>query len=161
MDAAVVSGQGGSGQGGQDTGYARLEQQIVWYSSKSREAQRWFKRARIAQTIATAAVPVVAFGGVGWITAAVGGVALVLDAMQQMNQWQQNWISYRSTGESLKHEKYAYLGGAGVYDGLTAKQARKVLIDRVEALVSTEHTKWITVQTPKEAGKPASSASSS
>lgn len=145
----------------EDSGYPRLEQQIIWYGAKSREARKWFKVARVAQTIATAAVPVVAFAGVGWITAAVGGAALVLDALQQMNQWQQNWISYRSTGEALKHEKYAYLGGSGVYDGLAPERARKVLVDRVEALVSSEHTKWITAQTPKEAGKMASGGSTS
>lgn len=156
MNVAVVSGRHE-----QDTGYERLEQQIAWYGAKSREAQKWFKLARVAQTVATAAVPVVAFAGVGWITAAVGGVALVLDALQQMNQWQQNWISYRSTGESLKHEKYAYLGGAGAYDGLTPERARKVLVDRVEALVSTEHTKWITAQTPKETSRPATTTPSS
>lgn len=156
MDVAVVAGRHE-----EDSGYARLEQQIAWYGAKSREARTWFKRARVAQTIATAAVPVVAFGGLGWVTAAVGGVALVLDALQQMNQWQQNWISYRSTGESLKHEKYAYLGGAGVYDGLTPERARKVLIDRVEALVSSEHTKWIAAQTPREATRPTSGGPSS
>ncbi len=150
MDAAAT------GRDPQDTGYARLEEQILWYGSRSREAQAWFKRARMAQTVATAAVPVVAFAGVGWITAAVGGVALVLDAMQQMNQWQQNWISYRATSEALKHEKYAYLGGSGVYDGLTPEGARKLLVDRVESLVSTEHSSWVSVQTPKEPGRSAS-----
>ena len=147
MDAPATS------RDAQDTGYARLEEQIVWYGSRSREAQAWFKRARLAQTVATAAVPVVAFAGVGWITAAVGGVALVLDAMQQMNQWQQNWINYRATSEALKHEKYAYLGGSGVYDGLTPEHARKLLVGRVESLVSTEHSGWVSVQTPKEPGR--------
>jgi hypothetical protein len=40
---------------------------------------------------------------------------LIVEAVQQLNQNQLNWIAYRSTCQSLKHEKYLYLAGAGPY----------------------------------------------
>jgi hypothetical protein len=81
------------------------------------------------------------------ITAAFLGFAIVLfEAIQHLNQWNHNWITYRSTCEALRHEKYSFLGRSGPYDGLDEESAKKVLVERVEALISTEHSKWISSQ---------------
>jgi Protein of unknown function (DUF4231) len=66
--------------------------------------------------------------------------------MQQLFQWHQLWITYRSTCEALRHEKYSYLGRTGEYEGVDDNAATKVLIERVESLVSTEHSKWVSRQ---------------
>lgn len=128
-----------------DSGYARLEQQIRWYDAKSGKSQRWFKRVKVAQFGLAAFVPVTATWN-GWVTAALGAGAVILEGLQQLNQWQHNWITYRSTCEALRHEKYSFLGRSGSYDGLTDEQARKALVERTEALISTEHAKWISRQ---------------
>lgn len=128
-----------------DSGYDRLEQQIRWYDSKSGSAQRWFKRVKVAEFVLSALVPMTAIWN-GWVTAAIGAGAVILEGVQQLYQWQHNWITYRSTCEALRHEKYSFLGGSGPYDGLEAAQAKKLLVERVEALVSTEHAKWISNQ---------------
>ncbi len=76
----------------------------------------------------------------GWITAAAGGIVLILEGLQQLGNYQSDWITYRSTCEALKHEKYLYLGGAGPYtDPATIE---RTLAERVEGLVSQEHAKW-------------------
>ena len=82
----------------------------------------------------------------GWVTAAIGVGAVVLEGLQQLNQWQHNWITYRSTCEALRHEKYSYLGRSGSYDGMDDTEAFKALVERTEALISTEHAKWISRQ---------------
>jgi hypothetical protein len=56
------------------------------------------------------------------------------ESFQQLFQYQQNWITYRSTCESLKHEKYLYLSAAGSYANALRPQA--LLSERVEGLVS-------------------------
>jgi hypothetical protein len=71
-------------------------------------------------------------------------VITVLEGMLHLNQYEQNWITYRSTCESLKHEKYVYLGKAGPYSGSADPHA--LLADRIESLVSQEHAKWASVQ---------------
>lgn len=128
-----------------DSGYARLEQQIRWYDSKSGSAQRIFKNVKIGEFILSACVPLTALWN-GWVTAALGVGAVVLEGLQQLYQWQHNWITYRSTCEALRHEKYSYLGRSGSYDGLTDEEAYKALVERVESLISTEHAKWISKQ---------------
>ena len=68
----------------------------------------------------------------------------VLEGMLHLNQYQQNWINYRSTCEELKHEKYVYLGHAGPY--ANANDPHALLAERVESLVSQEHAQWASVQ---------------
>lgn len=128
-----------------DSGYLRLEQQIRWYDSKSGEAQRRYKSVKIAEFVVTALVPVTALWN-GWVTAALGVAAVLLEGLQQLNQWHHNWITYRSTCEALRHEKYSFLGLSGSYDGLDDEQAKKLLVERTESLISTEHAKWISRQ---------------
>jgi hypothetical protein len=128
-----------------DSGYIRLEEQIRWYDRKSGPAQRRFKLVKAAEFIFSALVPLTAFLNAS-ATAILGVMAVVLEGLQQLNQWQHNWITYRSTCEALRHEKYSYLGHSGSYDGLDEAQAKKALVERVESLVSTEHSKWISRQ---------------
>jgi hypothetical protein len=121
---------------------ARLEDQIDWYDRKSQAAQSNFKRLKVLQLVAAAVVPVVAAAdATPWITAAVGGVVLVLEGLQQLNQYQQTWITYRSTCEALKHEKFIYLARAGSYTG--SPDPTRLLAEKIEGLVSQEHAKWV------------------
>ena len=76
----------------------------------------------------------------------MGCAVVFLEGLQQLNQWQHNWITFRSTCEALRHEKYSFLAGAGAYDGLDAETSKKLLAERVEGLISTEHAKWISRQ---------------
>jgi hypothetical protein len=75
-----------------------------------------------------------------WVLGALGAAIAIIEGLQQLNQHHANWISYRSTCEALKHEKYLYLGKAGPY--ATASDAHALLAEKVEALVSQEHAKW-------------------
>ncbi len=125
----------------------RLEDQIEWYDKKSQAAQRRFKILKLAQIISAAALPLIAVFDLpepDKAAAVLGLIVLILEGAQQLNQYQQNWISYRSTCEALKHEKYLYLAGAGPYTG--GKEIIALLADRIEGLISQEHAKWISVQ---------------
>jgi hypothetical protein len=123
----------------------RLDDQIGWYDRKSLQNQRWFKALKGLQLLAAAAVPVVAAIGVrAAVPAALGALVVVLEGLQQLNQYQQNWTSYRSTAEALKHEKYLFLALAGPYAGARAPQA--LLADRIEGLISQEHAKWVSAR---------------
>ncbi|HEY5221347.1 MAG TPA: DUF4231 domain-containing protein [Candidatus Paceibacterota bacterium] len=131
-----------------DSGYLRLEDQIAWYDHKSMSSQRHYKRVKIAEVICTVLVPIMANIN-ALVTAALGGAAIVLETFEQINQWQHNWITYRSTCESLRHEKYSYLSKSGDYEVQTEEEAKRLLAQRVESLISTEHSKWILHQEHK------------
>ena len=125
----------------------RLDDQISWYDGKSLHAQRWFKALKVVQLVTAGLIPLVAAFGLpepGKISAVLGLIVLIVEGLQQLNQYQANWISYRSTGEALKHEKYLFLAHAGPY--ADASQAPALLADRTEGLISQEHAKWVSTR---------------
>jgi len=123
----------------------RLEDQIAWYDRKSAVNQNRFKLLKGVQLVAAAAIPVSATLGLdAAVAAGLGASVVVLEGFLQLNQYQQNWISYRSTAEALKHEKYLFLAGAGPYAQANGEHA--LLADRIEGLISQEHAKWVSTR---------------
>ena len=129
-----------------DSGYVRLEQQISWYDTKSGSAQRCYKWGKYIVIAASAAISITAMLGWNIVAAVLGALITVLEGWQHVNQWHHNWITYRSTCEALRHEKYTYMERADPYDDMSVEEARKLLVERVESLISTEHSKWIASQ---------------
>lgn len=141
MSTATTPAHGG------DPIIGRLEDQIAWYDRKSLASQRAFKRIKVVEILAAAVIPFISISklpSVGVVTGALGVVITVLEGLLHLNQYQQNWITYRSTCESLKHEKYAYLGKASPY--ANAPDPHALLAERIESLVSQEHAKWVSSQ---------------
>lgn len=130
----------------------RLDDQIGWYDHRSKAAQRRYKVLKLVQVIIAALVPLTsAFpippAELRWVVAVLGLFVLIIEAIQQLNQDQQNWIAYRSTCEALKHEKYLYLAKAGPYANAENSERRIALLaDRIEGLISQEHAKWVSTQ---------------
>jgi hypothetical protein len=130
---------------GQDVTLDHLQDQIEWYDRKSGTSQKAFKYLKICTISAAALIPVLAkINEMSSVTAGLGVFIVVLEGLQQLNQYHANWISYRSTCEALKHEKFLYLGKAGMY--AAANDAHALLTERIESLVSQEHAKWASTQ---------------
>lgn len=133
-----------------DSEYPRLESQIDWYDRKSGSAQLYYKFSRFTVLVLATAIPVMSILQWTYIVTISGALIAILEGLQQLNQWHHNWITYRSTCEWLRHEKFTYIERAGEYRNLSDKDARVLLAERVESLISTEHTKWISVQEQAE-----------
>src|ERR1700736_6619805 len=134
----------------------RLEDQISWYDLRSISNMRWYKRLKISEIASAAVIPFLAASNIPRAeiaTGALGVLVTVFEGMLQLNQFHENWIRYRSTCESLNHEKYIYLANAGPYANI--EKPRALLAERVESLVSQEHAKWATVQQQDPQGKSA------
>lgn len=124
--------------------WLRLEDQLTWYDHKSGCAQRWYKWLKLFQVVLAISIPLVIqidHGG-KWIASIAGGLIAIIEAVQHMNQYSTLWITYRSTAERLKHEKFLFLSAAGPYRSLTEAERLIVLAERVEEHVSTEHANW-------------------
>lgn len=130
---------------------ARLDDQIAWYSGRSRLNQRRFKILKAATIISAALIPVAttAGGSTGAkVAAGLGVLIAIVEGVQQMNQYHANWSAYRSTTEGLKHEKFLYLAHAGAYT--EPGTAHAILAERVEALVSEENAKWFVTRSQNQ-----------
>jgi hypothetical protein len=130
--------------------WERLEDQLSWYEGTSAHHKRWFLRLKVAQIVIAASIPAAAAAGASAAVAGVMGATIVVfEGVQQLFQFQQNWVTYRATAEALKHEKFLRAAHAGPYAGAARPDA--LLAERIEGLVSQEHAAWTSVQ--KEAGR--------
>ena len=125
----------------------RLDDQIRWYGSKSETAQTWFKALKIAQLLTAGAIPLVAVFAMAEpekVTAVLGLLVLLIEGLQQLNQFQANWISYRMMSETLRQERFLFEAKAGPYT--KSERPLELLAERIEGLIAREHGKWIAAQ---------------
>jgi Protein of unknown function (DUF4231) len=121
----------------------RLQEQIKWYSQKARHNKLRFRTYQIIIIIAGSIIPVVNVGGftdlsTRIISSIIGGIILVAIGITLLEKYHENWILYRITAESLKKEKYYFEVGAGEYSDLGIIEKDKLLVKRVESIVSSE-----------------------
>jgi hypothetical protein len=123
----------------------RVDDQIGWYSAKSRWNQNWFKVLRLVEiAFATASpflvsqiatdTPVLKI-----IVGAIGVCVAVIAGIVSLYKFQENWIEYRATAETLKREKFLFLTKSPPYDGENAFQS---LVSNIEFMISKETANW-------------------
>ncbi len=122
----------------------RLKDQINWYDKKSQFNQKWFKRLRILEIVSAAIIPFLA--GIGpnipyyqLIIGFLGVVIAVSAGISSIYKFHENWIEYRTTAETLKHELYLFETKCQPYN---EDDAFCKLVQRIESLISKENTQW-------------------
>ena len=131
-----------------DLTLARLDEQAKWYSGKSKRAQQLYKVIKLIEIVAAALIPF--FTGLKFkhfelVVGSLGVLITILEGILQLNQYQQIWTMYRATSEMLKREKYLFLALAGPYAAAGVNPS-VLLAERIEAIMSQENTKWVSVQ---------------
>lgn len=123
----------------------RLDDQIKWYDDKSSWNQMWYKRLRALEILFSVTLPflvshITGDSGMLKLLAGAMGVAIALIAgLVTLYKFQENWVEYRATAETLKHEKYLYLTQTAPYDG---DNAFHLLVATAESAMSKENAAW-------------------
>jgi Protein of unknown function (DUF4231) len=126
-------------------------------SARSEGNQRRYKTLKITVIILAALIPLLSGLDIPYIAPTgvpksflglLGALIAIIEGLQQVNQHHATWISYRSTAEALKRERFLYLGKAGPY--LAVPDARILLAERVEGIVSQERANWFASQKIEE-----------
>ena len=126
----------------------RYEDQINWYDAKAARNQTFYRWAQWSVIVLAAITPVLieldlkplGNGLVQWATL-TSAVVAILTAGLKAFKYQENWITYRTTCETLRKEKYFYDAEIGEYRDTQDKEA--LFVDRAESLISRENTMWI------------------
>lgn len=142
-----------SGKFAEHPAWLRLNDQLDWYDRKSGENQKRYKQIKVAQVILATSIPVFALVDPRWgrwIMAILGASVAILEGLQQLGQYNNLWVSYRATAEQLKHEKFLFLARSGPYRDLEERDALRLLAERVEERVSTEHAKWVSERSQQD-----------
>jgi hypothetical protein len=149
----------------------RLDEQMGWYSKKSTFNKSRYRLFQVVIIIASAIIPLINLTAsafeIWWqhaaliISAFLGSIITIISAILQMEKYFDNWILYRTTLESLKREKVLFQNNAGEYANLGDNDKNRLLVERVEAMLSSEHAKFLTLQqqarpqsTPREQQQP-------
>jgi len=123
----------------------RYKNQIDWYDKKSIFNQKIFKTMQWSIIILAAIAPILILVGDGllkWIAAGIALLIAIGTSAQKVFKYQENWINYRTTCETLKKEGYYY--NSGIYEYKEAKNPEELFVERVENLISRENTYWMT-----------------
>jgi Protein of unknown function (DUF4231) len=139
-------------EGWVDPTWTRLEGQIEGYERRAAEAQRAYRRLKVIEVVLAALIPFLAgfqdnLAAVlpialhllpAVLIALLGVAVVVLEGLLHLNQYHQLGLSCRSTCAALEREKFLFLADAGPYGAIEDKRAH--LAERVEELISSEHT---------------------
>ena len=129
----------------------RYEDQITWYDGKAAENQRIYRGLQWSVIVLAAITPVLIeldldglIQGLGHVPTLTSAIVAILTAGLSTFKYQENWINYRTTCETLRKEKHFYDAGLGDYGKPGNKEA--LFVERVESLISRENTMWVSTQ---------------
>jgi hypothetical protein len=133
----------------------RLQEQIDWHSKKARHNKRRYRISEIIILFVAAIIPLINVLGFAdqqtrIVSSVLGATIAIVTGLTQLEKYQENWIIYRTTTELLKKEKYFYESEVGEYSDLDESKRKKLLVERVESMVSSETSKYFSVHQPKQ-----------
>lgn len=123
----------------------RYQSQINWYSTKASSNKNWYVILQWGLIITSSLTPILILveGNNKLFPAFVAVAVAIMAASLKTFKFQETWLSYRTISESLKKEKYFY--DAKLYEYQEVEDKEALFVERVEALISRENTKWIEI----------------
>ena len=129
----------------------RYEYQINCYDKKAVWNQKkylLFQWPVIVLSTITPVLVAVAPEATRWPAVVIAALVAIGTTALKTFKYQENWINYRTTCETLKKEISFYKVGLGDYRD--AENLEALFVERVESLISRENTMWLSAQRPKK-----------
>lgn len=126
----------------------RLDDQINWYDKKSQQHQYWYKFYKKIQIFSGAFVPIAAVINLKYfkiLSVLCSSIILICESLIALSNHHSNWTQYRTTAETLRHEKNMFKTRTGVYKN--EEDAFALLVERCETIISSENINWANIQT--------------
>lgn len=130
---------------------SRYRKETDWYDKKAIVNRRMYQIFQWTAIILSAFTPVLIVIGDGlvrWSAVAIAVLVAISTAALKTFKYQENWINYRTTCETLKKEYHFYEAGIRGYEGVEDKEA--LFVERVESLISRENTLWVVTHEKEE-----------
>jgi Protein of unknown function (DUF4231) len=121
-------------------------EQSEWYAAKAGSNRRMYVLMRGFQVVVASIIPLISLFG-GWsaqryVSAALGASIAIVEGLQQLGQFQENWHRYRAAREALRREQFLYEMSAGPYS--TTNDKLRLFVERADAVMGGEASKWLT-----------------
>ncbi|TDI86430.1 MAG: DUF4231 domain-containing protein [Caldithrix sp.] len=139
----------------------RLTAQQAWYEKKASANKRVFMNNQTTVIILGALIPLIVVfepvfkmdGWTGPLSAVIAAFIVILTGLDKLNQPQANWFNYRANEEMLKKEEWMYKFKAGPYRGVEPTEIDKVLVERVESVISSDIARFAQAEYKKDKSK--------
>lgn len=126
----------------------RVDDQLSYYASAASRAKQHHVRTQSVIIFLGVLVPVVVNLPESWfgfvddtpIQVAVTVLSLtlaILTGIVNFRKYGELWLTYRTTEEMLKHEKYMYLTRSGGYASI--EKPERIFVQKIEAIIADEH----------------------
>lgn len=122
----------------------RYDSQVDWYDGRANLNKRLYIFCQWCLIFFSAITPVaIAINQDKVVPIIISSVVAILTTGMKTFKFQENWINYRTTCETLRKEIYYY--EASIYDYAVLKDKEAYFVDRVESLISRENTLWLNI----------------
>ncbi len=124
----------------------RVDDQIAWYSTKSatnKTLHLWTKGLIITFSALIPFISGFLKSGpeyLDYVIGVLGMLVAILTGISELMKFQEKWSKYRTTAETLKHEKFLYSTQSGHYKD--QERHFNLFVGRIENLISTENSDW-------------------
>lgn len=122
----------------------RYNDQVYWYDRKSILHKRLNYVFQIPTIFIAAIIPIFAILEEKWITVVLSAILAVFVGINNFCKFEEKWHNYRTTCETLKKELYYCRSRINEYRD--TKEPEELFIERVESIISSEHTRWLTIE---------------
>lgn len=126
-----------------------IESEITFYSHYASQQCICYRLCKIPALVAAATIPIFALhvDSSPVIAAGLGALIAVLESLQQLCRFHENWINAVATRDSLDRELQLFSSEAGLYASQErAKSAAVIFAERIAAIIEGEQSHWFTVQ---------------
>jgi hypothetical protein len=119
----------------------RYQDQVAWYDDKAKYNKRRFYIFQTLVIVLPASATILALiqpdlEKPGLVTLTT--LATVVGLITVVSRHQELWFNYRMVCETLRKEIHYYTARLGEYEGIN--DPKRLFVQRVEALISREHT---------------------
>ena len=135
----------------------RVQDQIDWYSSKSTINKNYNHFFKTLILLISASIPVL----IGFldtslvinktVIGSMGALITVLTGVVSLCKFQEKWTNYRTTSETLKHQKFLFLTKSDPYKN--EESSFNFFVTTVESIISKENSDWNSFISKKESAK--------
>ena len=132
----------------------RVNNQINWYDTKSKKAQKCYKTFQIIEIVLAAFIPLLAGYSskhtlIPIIMGLFGSAIAIIESITKLYKFHENWIQYRATCELLRYQKYLYLTNSYPYNDKDETKDN-IFIKNIENIISAENNQWKNINTNGE-----------
>lgn len=122
----------------------RLEDQINWMDNKSTSNKRSYQLYKLVVIILSVSIPFLVllidlYPYFKYVVGVVGVLIAAVEGILSLYEYQNNWLNYRKTLESLQREKFMFATKSGLYKKNNTFQ---FFVERVESILESENQSW-------------------